>query len=55
MLYAVGSIICIAILAAIFLLYAVRFFTLDRSGRITFIKGFKKGKGFLVYLAAYPL
>lgn len=55
MLCAVGSIICIAILAAIFLLYAVRFFTLDRSGRITFIKGFKKGKGFLVYLAAYPL
>ena len=55
MAYTIVSIICTAILVLLFLSVVIRIIRLDRADRIAYIKSFKKGKFFLVYLAAYPI
>lgn len=55
MIYSIVSIIVLIILCGLYLGYAIKFFTLKRAERISFIKTFKNGKGYIIYLAAYPL
>ncbi len=55
MVYTVISIVCIVILLLLFVNVVYRIATLKRPDRIAYIKNFKNGKFFLVYLAAYPL
>ncbi len=55
MAYIVVPVICIGILTAIVVYFVTKFFSLDRSGKINFIKNFKKGKFAAIYIVILPL
>ena len=55
MVYTIVSIVCTSILILLFLFVARKIIFSNRADRIAYVKSFKKGKVFIVYLAAYPL
>lgn len=55
MVYIIVPIICIGILTAIVAYFVTKFFLLDRSGKINFIKNFKKGKFVAIYFVTIPM
>ncbi|MDE7164389.1 MAG: hypothetical protein K2O04_03095 [Clostridiales bacterium] len=55
MAYSAISIVCILIMLAIVVYLIVKFLRCNRSGKIEFIKNFKKGKCAIIYVVAVPL
>ena len=55
MAYIIVPVICIGILTAIVTYYVAKFFSLDRAGKISFIKNFKKGKFVAIYFVTIPM
>ena len=47
--------ICFAVTCLFLILNLISYFSKNREGRIAFIRGFKKGKCFIIYLLALPL
>ena len=55
MSYGITSVFCIAIMLGLVAYLVAKFFKYDRSGKIDFIKSFKKGKCAIIYVVAIPL
>ena len=53
--YDIVSLACIAIMTALVLWFTIKFFSLNRAGKVDFIKNFKRGKGALIYVASLPM
>ena len=53
--YNIATAICLGLMAALVLYVVISLIVKNRRDRIAFVRGFKKGKGFLIYFISVPL
>ena len=55
LVYNIATAVCLGLMLALLLYVVISLAVKDRTDRIAFIRGFKKGKGFLAYVISVPL